>query len=216
MITARAPRRQAGRLLRAVTSLAVAGSMVLSMGITSAAPVAADDPGYPANCLPGSGAIWGCGTLTDAQIHDLISMMTVAEEDGFIHGGGSGTGAGEAGSTRGVVRLGIPAVHLTDGPAGVRLSTRDGDARPGGPDRDLGSRRPPSLRREVGRPPRQRLQDPPGYGDNARQGENVWLAPMINMVKYVTGGRNFETLGEDPYLAASWSPTRSGGCRARA
>jgi len=32
-------------------------------------------------------------------------------------------------------------------------------------------------------------------------GEDVWLAPMINAVNFVTGGRNFETLGEDPYLA---------------
>jgi beta-glucosidase len=32
--------------------------------------------------------------------------------------------------------------------------------------------------------------------------QDVWLAPMINEVNFPTGGRNFETLGEDPFLAS--------------
>jgi beta-glucosidase len=32
--------------------------------------------------------------------------------------------------------------------------------------------------------------------------QDVWLGPMVNEVNYPTAGRNFETLGEDPYLAA--------------
>ena len=32
--------------------------------------------------------------------------------------------------------------------------------------------------------------------------QDVWLGPMINEVNYPTAGRNFETLGEDPYLAS--------------
>ena len=31
--------------------------------------------------------------------------------------------------------------------------------------------------------------------------QDVWLGPMVNEVNYPTAGRNFETLGEDPYLA---------------
>ena len=39
-------------------------------------------------------------------------------------------------------------------------------------------------------------------GDAGRAtNQDVWLAPMTNAVNYITGGRNFETLGEDPFLA---------------
>src|SRR5436190_1997299 len=61
---------------------------------------------------------WGSGTLTDADLHALVTQMTLAEEAG-------------------------------------RATNQD-----------------------------------------------VWLGPMINQVNYPTGGRNFETLGEDPYLAS--------------
>src|SRR3954452_1899783 len=41
--------------------------------------------------------------------------------------------------------------------------------------------------------------------------QDVWLAPMVNGVNYVTGGRNFETLGEDPYLASELVATEIKG-----
>ncbi len=205
MIGSHGPRRQAGRAVRTFTALAVAGSMVLSMGITTAAPVAAAPGVFPADCLPGSGHVWGCGTLTDAQLHQLVGMMTVAEENGFIHGGGNSTGAGEAGSANGVVRLGIPNLHLTDGPGGVRLSNQETSLpAPVG----LTATWDPSAANLFGTTYATGARatgynDAPGYGDNARQGETVWLGPMMNQVVIPTAGRNFETLGEDQNLASA-------------
>jgi beta-glucosidase len=34
------------------------------------------------------------------------------------------------------------------------------------------------------------------------KGQNILLAPMVNIVRVPEGGRNFETFGEDPYLTA--------------
>ena len=76
------------------------------------------------------------GTLTDSQLHALVSQMSAAEEVGMVHGEGdppasaaanascaaSAVGCvGEAGWIPGVARLGIPPLRMTDGPAGVRL-----------------------------------------------------------------------------------------------
>ena len=204
MISHLGPRHAAGQVLRAFTSLAVAGSLVLSTGITTAAPVAAA-PGYPAACLPGSGHIWGCGTLTDAQLHQLVGMMTLAEEDNLIHGGGSGSGAGEAGSANGVMRLGIPTVHLTDGPAGVRLSTQEtAEPAPVGLTATWDPSAALAFGTQVGQAARSTgYNDPPGYGDGVSRGQTVWLAPMMNQVVVPTAGRNFETLGEDQNLASA-------------
>ncbi len=34
------------------------------------------------------------------------------------------------------------------------------------------------------------------------QGSNIMLGPMVNIARVPQGGRNFESMGEDPYLAA--------------
>jgi beta-glucosidase len=152
-----------------------------------------------------SEAGWGRGTLTAADLHALVSQMTLSEEAGMVHGEGdppnsvaanascaaSAVGCvGEAGWIPGVARLGIPPLRMTDGPAGVRLSHVE-TAMPA-PVGLAASFDPPaanSYGRAVGLAGRATDQD-------------VWLGPMINEVNYPTAGRNFETLGEDPYLAS--------------
>jgi beta-glucosidase len=140
---------------------------------------------------------WGKGTLTDPELHALVSQMTLPEKIGMVHGSADTTCSttlpegcvGQAGWIPGVARIGVPPLRMTDGPAGVRLghvetampapvglaATFDGDAA-----RTYG--------RTIGAAGR-------------ATGQDVWLGPMINQVSYPTAGRNFETLGEDPYLA---------------
>ena len=77
---------------------------------------------------------WGSGTLTDAELWNLIGQMTLAEKSLMIRGSSDTTCAtanispsvqgcqGQAGTVAGVARLGIPPLRLTDGPAGIRLS----------------------------------------------------------------------------------------------
>ena len=154
---------------------------------------------------------WGSGTLTPADLASLVSQMTPAEEVGMLHGYGDPPSAtspvpsvnGEAGGIAGVPRLGIPPLRFTDGPAGIRLShVETAMPAPVG----LAATWDPSTAGEYGST----------VGDAGRAtGEDVWLAPMINAVNFVTGGRNFETLGEDPYLASQLVRTEVQGVQGK-
>jgi beta-glucosidase len=131
--------------------------------------------------------------------------MTLSEEGGMVHGEGdppssaaanascaaSAVGCvGEAGWIPGVARLGIPPVRMTDGPAGVRLRhVETAMPAPVG----LAATFDPGAANRYGRTV--------GLAGRATD-QDVWLGPMINAVNYPTAGRNFETLGEDPYLAS--------------
>jgi beta-glucosidase len=143
---------------------------------------------------------WGTGTLTDAEIHDLISQMTLAEETSFVHGATDDTCSnanvsnwvkgcvGQAGYIPGVARLGIPPMRFTDGPAGVRLNHQE-TAMPA----------PVGLAATFDRNAAKQFGTVVGREGRATN-QDILLAPMINQVVIPTAGRNFETLGEDPYL----------------
>jgi beta-glucosidase len=153
---------------------------------------------------PASAAGWGTGTLTPQNLRDLISQMSATEEIGMVHGEGdppnsaaaqadcaaSAVGCvGEAGWVPGVKRLGIPPLRLTDGPAGIRLAHVE-----------TAMSAPVGLTASFDRTAASQYGATVGDAGRATN-QDVWLAPMTNAVNYVTGGRNFETLGEDPFLA---------------
>ena len=171
-------------------ALALAFTAVLAAGVV--ASPARSEPTPPAS--PGNA--WGSGTLTESQLGLLIGQMTLAEKDTFLHGSGDSGCAtsplgcwGQAGWIPGVTRLGIPPLRLTDGPGGVRLGHVE-TAMPA----------PVGLTATFDRNAAQLFGKSVGTAARASN-QDVWLAPMINAVNYITGGRNFETLGEDPYLA---------------
>lgn len=165
-------------------------AMVLSP-LVSFTPAAAQAP-------PPSG--WGVGSVTDAEIWALISQMTLAEETGMVHGvpdttcdsayvSPSAQGCqGQAGYIAGVAHLGIPPLRLTDGPAGIRLSHVE-TALPA----------PVGLAAAFDRSAAYEFGAVMGREGRATN-QDVLLAPMTNQVAIPTAGRNFETLGEDPYL----------------
>ncbi len=175
-----------------------AGSKAGPTASAAAGPTASAAPGQPT-------AGWDTGTLTAADLHALIAQMTLGEEAGMVHGEGdppssaaanancatSAVGCvGEAGWIPGVARLGIPPVRMTDGPAGVRLRhVETAMPAPVG----LAATFDPGAASRYGRTV--------GLAGRATD-QDVWLGPMINEVNYPTAGRNFETLGEDPYLAS--------------
>ena len=90
---------------------------------------------------------------------------------------------------RGVPRLGVPRMRMIDGPMGVR---NDGPATayPGGI--ALAATWNPELAERIG----------VEFGRDARaKGAHYLLAPGVNIYRASILGRNFEYMGEDPYLA---------------
>ncbi|MFJ6216887.1 glycoside hydrolase family 3 C-terminal domain-containing protein [Streptomyces sp. NPDC092296] len=118
---------------------------------------------------------------------ELLAAMTQAEKLTMLHGGAS---CGYAGCVNANTRLGIPALHLQDGPVGV------GDGMSG----------VTQLAAPVAGAASWDTALMQQYGEvlGAEQwgkGTNVVLAPTINIVRDPRWGRAFESLGEDPYLA---------------
>jgi len=126
----------------------------------------------------------------DLRVESLLRSMTLEEKVSLLRGERDPDGEGQAGYMPGIPRLGIPPLRLSDGPAGVRTRL-PATALPAPV--ALASSFDPSLAwrygNTIGREGRARNQD-------------VMLAPMVNIVRVPEAGRNFETLGEDPFLAA--------------
>ena len=130
---------------------------------------------------------------SSARVDSLIALMTLEEKLGFLHGARDpepAVGNNSAGYMAGVARLGIPPLRFTDGPAGIRTSL-PATALPAPV--ALAATFDPALARRFG--------DVMGREGIARN-QDVLLSPMTNIVRVPQGGRNFETLGEDPLLAA--------------
>jgi beta-glucosidase len=89
----------------------------------------------------------------------------------------------------------VPAIRMSDGPAGVRGTSWEGPASASFPcGTALAASFDPNLVREVGR----------ALGREARsKSAHVLLAPTVNLHRTPIGGRNFECMSEDPLLTAS-------------
>lgn len=147
-----------------------------------------------------------------ASLDDVIGAMNLEEKAHLIVGTGmagfSGDSAvigetrklvpGAAGTTYPIERLGIPAVVLADGPAGLRINpTRDGDSAtyycthfPIGT--LLASTWDQELVENVGK----------AIGNEVLEyGADVLLAPALNIHRNPLCGRNFEYYSEDPVVA---------------
>ncbi len=117
----------------------------------------------------------------DERVDDLLSRMTLEEKISLL--GGTGF------ATRPIQRLGIPELKMSDGPLGVRWdkSTAFPAATAMAASWDT------SLIYKVGRSIGEELKG---------KGRNVILGPCVNLARLPMGGRDFESYGEDPYLAS--------------
>lgn len=137
--------------------------------------------------------------VTVQSVQEALSRMSIEEKVSLLVGAGfSKLVPGAAGETRPVARLGIPAVVLADGPAGVRVyPLRFGDSRryyvTSFPNAIvLASTWNAELVESVGR----------AIGEEARAlGVDVLLAPGLNIHRHPLGGRIFEYFSEDPLLS---------------
>lgn len=117
----------------------------------------------------------------DTRVEDLLKRMTLEEKIDMLGGTGFATKPNE--------RLGIPELRMTDGPLGVRIDKST--AFPSGI--NLAATWNPALVEKVGH----------ALGREVKAFDaHVLLAPCVNIARIPNGGRNFESYGEDPYLAS--------------
>lgn len=119
-----------------------------------------------------------------ARAKELVSQMTLGEKISYISGETSF-------SLRPIERLGIPRILLADGPQGIRNHCKHSTLYPCGLlaaatwNRDAIFRYGESL------------------GDDARaRGVGILLGPGVNIYRSPLCGRNFEYMGEDPFLTS--------------
>jgi beta-glucosidase len=184
------------------------------------------DPFRPLFLLPATAVVVlaAVGVLAQAPpqlgrspLRDVVAALSREEKVGLVMGTGmrlaglgpdrQGPAVGEtaervpgaAGSTLAVPRLGIPAIVVADGPAGLRIApVREGDA-----SRTyhctafpiatlLASSWDVDLVERVGR----------AMGNEVKEyGVDVLLGPALNIHRNPLGGRNFEYYSEDPVVA---------------
>lgn len=132
----------------------------------------------------------------EQRIEDALSRMTLQEKINIIH-------AQSKFSSPGVARLGIPGLWCTDGPHGIRPEVLWDEWNTANWTNDSCTAFPAltglaatwdvDLAREYGK----------ALGEEALyRGKNVVLGPGVNIYRTPLNGRNFEYMGEDPYLAA--------------
>ena len=125
--------------------------------------------------------------VNDTQLDALIDALTLEEQVSLLAGVDNW-------HTAELPRHGIPAMRVTDGPAGARGTTFTGPASVNVPSGTaLAATFDPALVERIGAL----------LGREARaKGARVLLAPTVNLHRTPVGGRNFECQSEDPYLSA--------------
>lgn len=131
----------------------------------------------------------------EERVDDALGRMTLEEKVAMCHAQGKF-------SSPGVPRLGIPELWMSDGPHGVRAEINWNDWNYSGWTNDsitafpaltaLAATWNPSLAALYGK----------SVGEEARyRKKDVLLGPGVNIYRTPLNGRNFEYMGEDPYLA---------------
>lgn len=132
----------------------------------------------------------------DEKIESILSQLTLEEKVRMCH-------AQSKFSSPGVARLGIPEIWMSDGPHGVRAEISWDNWSHAGWTNDsctafpaltcLASTFNPDLAHKYG----------VAIGEEARyRRKDILLGPGVNIYRTPLNGRNFEYMGEDPYLAS--------------
>ena len=131
----------------------------------------------------------------DQKINEIIPQLTLEEKVAMCH-------AQSKFSTPGVAQLGIPELWYSDGPHGVRMEINWDDWGHSHWTNDTATAFPvltalassfnPDLAYEYGN----------AVAEEALyRGKDVMLGPGVNIYRSPLNGRNFEYMGEDPFLA---------------
>ena len=129
------------------------------------------------------------------RVEDALARMTVEEKVAMCH-------AQSKFSSAGVPRLGIPDFWMTDGPHGIRPEVLWDEWSQAGWTNDSCIAFPALTCLAATWNKDMSLLYGQSIGEEARyRNKNVLLGPGINIYRSPLNGRNFEYMGEDPYLA---------------
>lgn len=132
----------------------------------------------------------------EQRVEDALSRMTREEKIAMIH-------AQSKFSSPGVARLGIPELWMTDGPHGIRPEVLWDEWDQAGWTNDSCTAYPALTALAASWDETLALRYGRSIGAEARyRKKDVLLGPGVNIYRTPLNGRNFEYMGEDPYLAS--------------
>ncbi len=135
-------------------------------------------------------------TSHDKQINKIIAQMSLEEKVEMLH---SKTNM----SSEGVPRLGIQDIKYADGPFGIREEGVPNGFQSAGWTTDSATYFPTGSALAATWSTEMAYKYGTGMGKEARlRGKDVILGPAINIQRLPVGGRSYEYLSEDPFLAA--------------
>ena len=131
----------------------------------------------------------------DERVSDALSRMTMEEKVAILH-------AQSKFSSPGVPRLGIPELWCTDGPHGIRPEVKWDEWDQAGWTNDSCTAFPALTCLAATWDKEASALYGKSIGEEARYREkDVLLGPGVNIYRTPFNGRNFEYMGEDPFLA---------------
>lgn len=132
----------------------------------------------------------------DQRIEDALSRMTLEEKVKMCHAAGKFY-------SWGVPRLGIPGLWTSDGPHGVRYEMNWADWNHANWEIDSCTAFPTLTCLAATWNEDLAFKYGKALGEEARyRNKNVMLGPGVNIYRTPLNGRNFEYMGEDPYLTS--------------
>lgn len=132
----------------------------------------------------------------EERVEDALSRMTVEEKVGVLH-------AQSKFSSAGVPRLGIPELWTTDGPHGIRPEVLWDEWDQARWTNDSCIAFPALTCLAASWNPDVAMLYGKSIGEEARyRKKDILLGPGVNIYRTPVNGRNFEYMGEDPYLAS--------------
>ena len=160
-------------------------AMLLGLSIMTALPVCAQKPVYLDTNKP-----------IEERVKDALNRMTLEEKVRMIH-------AQSKFSSAGVPRLGIPEVWATDGPHGIRPEVLWDEWNQAGWTNDSCIAYPALTCLAATWNPKMSYLYGKSIGEEARyRKKDILLGPGVNIYRTPLNGRNFEYMGEDPYLSS--------------
>lgn len=159
--------------------------LTVILALASSGFAFAETPAYLDESLP-----------LEQRVEDALSRMTLREKINLIH-------AQSKFSAPGVPRLGIAELWCTDGPMGVRPEVLWDEWEQAGWTNDSCTAFPSLTALAATWNPDMALLYGKSIGEEARfRNKSVLLGPGINIYRTPLNGRNFEYMGEDPYLVS--------------